>query len=79
MLSLSGGFSPGLFPDSEPTLGDFFANLTADDLVDPPLTQFTPTLPFPMQDRITFLSGPEQVSDEFSLIVDHQSGDNKDS
>ncbi len=32
---VSGGSSLGLFPDSEPTLGDFFANLTADDLVDP--------------------------------------------
>ncbi len=73
---VSGGSPPGPFPNSEPTLGDFFANLTADDLVDTPLTQFTPNLPCPTQDRITFLSGPEHVSDEFSLIVDRQSGDN---
>ncbi len=44
--------------------------------MDRPLTQFTPNLPCPTEDRITFLSGPEQVSDQFSLIVDRQSDDN---
>ena len=58
----------GLDPMSTPTFspdGNSITN-TANDLLDNPLTQFTPNLPCPTQDRITF-NQPEDSSDEFSF------------
>ena len=57
----------GLDPMSTPTFSpDESSTNTATDILDAPLTQFTPNLPCPTQDRITF-NRPEDSSDEFSF------------
>ena len=57
----------GLDPMSTPTFSpDNSSTNTANDNLDLPLTQFTPNLPCPTQDRITF-NRPEDSSDEFSF------------
>ena len=54
-------------PMSTPTFSpDNSSTNTANDNLDLPLTQFTPNLPCPTQDRITF-NRPEDSSDEFSF------------
>lgn len=58
-------FSSNSSPDN------FFASLSASDLMDDPLTQYTPNLPCATQDRIKFPSEPEdsQLSDESHFIA----------